>query len=98
MSDIPRQPRPWWVTLLCVFVALAGIVGPILVLATATDSPLRPLMWAFPAYTAATAVCAWICWNQRKEVSWILIAVAVLATAAISAAATLQPTALYTAM
>lgn len=98
MNENPRQPRPWWVTLLCVCVALAGIAGPILVLATATDSPLRPLMWAFPAYTAATAVCAWICWDQRKEVTWILIAVAVLATAALSIAATLQPTVLYTTM
>ena len=80
---------------MCLFVALSGIAGPVLILASATDSPLRPLMWAFPAYTVATAVCAWICWEQRKETAWILIAIAILATVAISMAATLQPTAIY---
>ncbi len=89
------QRQPWW-ALLCVCTALCGLAGPLLALGGGVAaSQMRPLLWAFPAYTCASAVCVWMCRQQRKEVAWILVAMAVLATSAITAVSAIEPTSLF---
>ena len=88
------QRQTLW-ALLCVCTALCGLAGPFLALGGNGGSEMRPLLWAFPAYTCASAVCAWMCRQQRKEVAWILVAMAVLATGAIIAVSAIEPTRLF---
>ena len=36
-------------------------------------TPLRTLVWLYPAYVLVAGVCAWMCYPKRKDVAWILL-------------------------
>lgn len=37
----------------------------------------------YPLYIVASAICAWICWDDRREIYWILIVLMFLTDIAI---------------
>ena len=70
--------RPWWLTLLLLF-----LLTPIFFFFGVTDaapdgSALKTLLQFYPVYCIADAICAWICYPQRKEITWILVGILVL--------------------
>lgn len=87
MTETERQRPPVWFALVCVVFTLSGILGPMAALGTPDEGTMRTLLWLLPAYSAATSICAWKCYGQRRELAWILLGVGVLAVAGIIAAA-----------
>ncbi|MCM1451318.1 MAG: hypothetical protein NC102_03600 [Clostridium sp.] len=70
--------RYWWLILLLLFL-LTPIFFFIGVAAEAPEgSLLQGLLWLYPAFCIADAICAWICYPQRKEITWILIGILIL--------------------
>lgn len=78
-----NQSAPVWTTLLIVLCALPVVAFPTLLSLCGQESPLRLFVWFYPAYVAATAVCAWMCRKSRREMYWILLAVMLLTHAAL---------------
>jgi hypothetical protein len=77
------KPRtPLWVTIIIIVAALPLVLTPLMLTATGADSPARTLAWFFPAYLIVSAVCAHICYPQRRETAWILIILMFLSDAA----------------
>lgn len=86
MTETEQQRPPLWFALVCVVFALCGILGPMVALGTPDEGTMRTLLWLLPAYTAATSICAWKCYRQRRELAWILLGIGVLAIGGIIAA------------
>ncbi len=80
---MPEQPFPLWMKILIIVIALPSLVFPALVPLLPPDSVLRGLTWAYPVYGVADALCAWLCYRQRPELTWILLAVLLLSHASI---------------
>ena len=81
MSDYNNTPRlktPAWVTVVIIICMLPVLAFPTLLSMTGADTPARLLVWFYPFYVIASGVCAWICWPQRRDVMWILLALMVL--------------------
>ncbi len=81
MSDYDNAPRPktpLWVTVVIIICMLPVLAFPSLLSMTAADSTARTFVWFYPFYVIASGVCAWICWPQRRDVMWILLALMVL--------------------
>lgn len=57
------------------FPTLLGIIKP--------DSPIVGFVWLYPLYVLASGVCSYICYPERRDVSWILIILMLLAHAGI---------------
>ncbi len=69
---------PWWLTLLLI-IMLTPLLFFLGVSEAAPDgTPLKMLLWFYPTFCVADAVCAWLCYPQRKEVTWILIGIMAL--------------------
>lgn len=64
---------PLWAKLLIIFAALPVCAYPWMLAHTDEDSGTLTFLWLYPFYVLASAICAWICWLDRREVSWILI-------------------------
>lgn len=91
-----KTPIPLWFKLMVIVLTLPAAGFPILVSAADTvqsassvfpaigeENPVRLLAWLYPAYMAASAICSWMCWRQRREMSWILLALMLLSTASV---------------
>ncbi|MDE6240085.1 MAG: hypothetical protein K2M54_08910 [Muribaculaceae bacterium] len=81
MSDYNNTPRlktPAWVTVVIIICMLPVLAFPTLLSMTGADTPARLFVWFYPFYVIASGVCAWICWPQRRDVMWILLALMVL--------------------
>lgn len=61
---------------------LPALAFPTLLAMTSPDSSQRTFVWLYPFYVIASGVCAWICWPDRKDVSWILIILMLMSHAA----------------
>ncbi len=82
-SDRPdRQRMPLWMAAIIIACMLPLIAFPTLLGVTPPDSSARTFAWLYPFYVIASGVCAWICWPERKEISWILIILMLLSHAA----------------
>lgn len=68
----------WWLAILLIFMLTPIFFFISVALEAPVGSALRMLVWFYPAFCIADAVCAWICYPQRKEVAWILIALMAL--------------------
>lgn len=78
-SGGPVKPRrPWWFTTLLILLVVPAFGTPWLLADAPTDSLLELLIKWFPAYLILSAVCAWLAYPARREVSWILVAVMAL--------------------
>ena len=57
---------------------LPAIAFPSLLYLTATDSAARTLAWFYPFYVLASGISAYICYPERREISWILLVLMIL--------------------
>lgn len=80
-----RPSTPLWFKILVIVMMLPAAGFPLLVSALSSDADdtVKLLVWFYPAYMIASGVCARMCYVDRREVSWVLIALMVLSTAAI---------------
>ena len=75
MSPVtPLKRAPWWFITLMVLLALPLFSLLYLVNHTPEGSIDRVLAWLFPLYAVLSAVCACICYPDRRELAWILAA------------------------
>lgn len=81
-DDIPQQPVPLWVKVLIVLTALPVLDLPWLWAGDPVTDTGKVLLWLYPAYVVVSAVCEWLAYRRRPEVTWILMLLLVLAHAA----------------
>ena len=75
---------PLWMTLLILLLTLPVFSLPILLSNLPEgDTSLRAIVWCYPFYLLLSAYLAWQAYPRRQTVSWILIVLMVLSTAAI---------------
>lgn len=75
------NPTPWWFTALLVLAALPMFSAVYFVAATPAGSEAKWLSWLYPAYVVISAVCAWICYPDRRALAWILLILMILSDA-----------------
>lgn len=77
-NNAPRQKTPLWVTVVIILCMLPVLAFPSLLSMTTADTTTRTFVWLYPFYVICSGICAWICWPQRRDVMWILLALMVL--------------------
>lgn len=74
-----RERAPWWVTALIILLVLPAGQTPVLLDNAPAGVPfVRTLIWIYPFYVFVAAYLAYLCWNRRRVMSWILMALLVL--------------------
>lgn len=73
---------PAWMTIAIIACMLPVLAFPVLLANTAADSPARTFTWFYPFYVLASGICARICYPDRREMTWILLALMLLSHAA----------------
>lgn len=82
MNDDKKYLRtPLWMTALIVIVALPVFSFPVYLQICPSD--VKALVWVYPVYVLAGAWLAWLCYPQRRALSWILVALMALSHAAV---------------
>lgn len=77
-----NQPHtPLWVKAVIILAMLPVLAFPWLIGGETADTEVRVLLWLYPAYVLVTGLCAWICYRQRPELTWILIVLLLLTNA-----------------
>lgn len=79
-----KQKIPTWFKLTVIVAMLPVAAWPTMLSRCADDSPLRQLVYLLPLYLLASGVCALLCYRERRELAWILIALMILSAAALS--------------
>ncbi len=82
MSGLPSQPLPWYVKGLICLLVLPVFGFPVLLSDLPADNTARILTWFYPAYVIGAAVCAWMCYGRRPELTWILLVLMLMTHAA----------------
>lgn len=77
MSDY-RDKTPWWMSVVIVLCMLPALIFPFNLQSMPEDATAKYLIWFYPAYVIGTGICAWICYPERRIVSWILLALMIL--------------------
>lgn len=85
MSSINYSQRPpWWFTALLIILVLPAGQTPMLLASAPAEPPVvKTLVWLYPLYTLVSAYLSWVCYNGRRLMSWILVALIVLTHVAI---------------
>ena len=67
-----------WVRILIIALMLPLLAYPMLLSGAPDDSVAKSLVWIYPAYVICAGICAWVCYPERSEVTWILLFLLVL--------------------
>lgn len=78
-----RPRRPWWFTVILVLLVFPAFGMPWLLASAPAGSMLQTLIKLYPAYLLLSAVCAWLCYPQRRELAWILVALMAMTSGAL---------------
>ena len=80
----PLKPRrPWWFTVILIVMVLPAFALPWMLVSAPAGSLLMTLVKLYPLYLLGSAVCAWLSYPQRRELSWILVALMALSSSAL---------------
>lgn len=79
-----RQRPPVWMTVLIILFLLPAFSFPVL----ATNIPagndaVKTFVWLYPFYMVLSAWLAWSAWPGRPYISWILLVLMAMSTAAV---------------
>lgn len=86
----PRRRAPLWVDIVIILCMLPVFSLPSLLSACPAGNDMaRTLLWCYPVYVAAAGWLAWICWDERPYMTWILLVLMVLSHASAWALVTL---------
>ncbi|MDE6417534.1 MAG: hypothetical protein K2K68_11000 [Duncaniella sp.] len=84
MSRYPSTDAPTWVKILIIILLLPVFSTPALLSALPQGhEEWRTIVWCFPFYLLMSGWLAWISYNSRQTVAWILMVLMVLSTAAV---------------
>ncbi|MDE5655903.1 MAG: hypothetical protein K2I19_02345 [Muribaculaceae bacterium] len=72
----PRVPRRFLVVTILFMLPVLGF--PTLLGKCSDDSPLTSFVWFYPLYVLAAGICALMCYRDRRELAWILLAIMLL--------------------
>lgn len=78
-----RTKVPAWVYIVIIICMLPVVTFPTMLSLTTAGSAARTFVWLYPFYVIATGICARLCWPQRRDVMWILLALMILSHGAI---------------
>lgn len=78
-----RPRRPWWFTLLLILLVLPAVGMPWVLVSAPENTMLHTLIKWFPGFLVLSAICAWMAYPARKDVSWILVAIMAMSSAAL---------------
>lgn len=67
--------RPLWIKLVIIASCLPLAAYPWLLSAVPDDGSMDTLLAIAPAYVLLSAICEWLCWPGRRDITWILLAV-----------------------
>lgn len=67
--------RPFRIKLVIVASCLPLAAYPWLLSRVPQDGSLDTLLAILPLYVLGSAICEWLCWPNRRELTWILLAV-----------------------
>ncbi|MCM1336639.1 MAG: hypothetical protein NC187_03075 [Candidatus Amulumruptor caecigallinarius] len=85
------SPRPWWLAVIVIILLLPAFAIPELLTlqSEAAGNPfpdtVKALTWLFPLVCVAYAILIWLCWPTRRFISWMLVVMSALTSAAIFA-------------
>lgn len=83
MSQTKQRPPVWMIVLIIIFL-LPAFSFPILAAnIPAGDEAVKTFVWLYPFYMLLSAWLAWSAWPGRQYVSWILLVLMGLSTAAV---------------
>ena len=74
---------PAIVRILIIVTALPVLLLPVLLSKAPAEGPAKTFICIYPAYVLLSAVCEWLCWSRRPELTWILIVMMLLTHASI---------------
>ncbi|MDE7427565.1 MAG: hypothetical protein K2M79_07180 [Muribaculaceae bacterium] len=77
-----KVKRPRWLVAVIITASLPVFMFPWLLSAGSVAGLEKALLWLYPPYVVAAAVCAYICWPARKELCVILILLLLMTHAA----------------
>lgn len=73
-ADIePRNPLPWWMKLIIVVSSLPVLALPRLISSCPPGAPEETFLRFYPVYVAVAALCAWLSYGRRPELTWIIV-------------------------
>lgn len=87
---ITQQKTPLWVVIVIIIFVLPIFQFPALLSLCPPDSFERVLVWIYPFYIIVAGYLAFICWNQRPWMTWILLILMAITHAAMWALVTIQ--------
>ncbi|WP_290142577.1 hypothetical protein [Paramuribaculum intestinale] len=85
MSGRSGCRAPAWFIVLAVVMTLPALLTPALLSACPPDGPdmVRTLVWIYPFYVVVAAWLACLCWDSRRTMAWVLLALMALTHAGI---------------
>ncbi len=83
MSRYPSTDAPLWVKILIIVLILPVFSTPALLSALPQGhDEWRTIVWGYPFYLLLSGWLAWISYNSRPSIAWILMILMVLSTVA----------------
>lgn len=74
-----KERRPLWLLILLIIVSLPVFTFPTLLgMINPADTVASTMAWFYLFYILLTDYLAWICWPQRKAITFVLILLLVL--------------------
>ena len=73
---------PVWVKLLIIVSCLPVLALPLLISLTRSGFSGGAFVAIYPLYVVVSAVCAWRCYDDRRDLTWIILALLWLTHAA----------------
>lgn len=78
------EKKPWWLILIIIVLMLPIFAFPTLLSLVPPDMEgARMIIWFYVIYVLGTGWLAWICWPERKLMTWIMLILLVLSHIAI---------------
>lgn len=69
-----KNRRPYWLLGIIIIASLPVFTFPTLLgMINPADTVVQTMAWFYLLYILCTDYLAWICWPERKAITWILI-------------------------
>lgn len=82
ISNSPRRHTPLWVVIVIILCMLPVVALPSLLSACPSgNDAVRTLLMCYPVYVVAAGWLAWVSWDARPYMTWILLILMLLSHA-----------------
>lgn len=74
-----NQRRPFWLLVIIIILSLPIFAFPTMLgMINQGEQVVQTMAWLYVAYILLTDYLAWICWPERKTMTWILLALLIM--------------------